>query len=34
MTPEILVLIFCGAVAALVLAVVLLPFLIRGDDDR
>lgn len=34
MTPETLVLVFCGAVAALVVAVVLLPFLIaRGNDE-
>ena len=35
MTPETLVLLFCAAVAALVLAVVVLPFLIaRGDDEN
>lgn len=34
MTPETLVLAFCGAVAVLVVAIVLLPFLIaRGDDE-
>lgn len=34
MTPETLVLIFSGAVAALVVAVVMLPFLIARRDDE
>lgn len=32
MTPETLVLLFCAAVAALVVAVVVLPF-VRGNDE-